>query len=337
MKIGAEGSKYLHGREIGIFKAMDVAKSHDLEGISFKTILDLSLNLDPGELKAAREYADELGLYLDVGLVKINPYNIPESPEIRKIGDGDTRRGFERMIAACRSIDCRELCVVTANYQYYPNRFAFDRFRSDVSWNDQLAATLRFIQILAPCLRDQECRLNIETHEEITSFEVVRLVESAGSDIVGVTFDTGNVLARGENPVAAARRVAPFTHSTHVKDAILFFDVNGLVRQPRPCGEGILDWPNILSILKEYEPDLHLTLEDHKGLMPVEIYLPEWISAHPDLSVEELAQVVRLAKLSEEKIQKKLIEDPISYEAISWDEQMFSRMGKSINYLRSIM
>jgi len=71
--------------------------------------------------------------------------------------------------------------------------------------------------------------------------------------------------------------------------------------------------------------------------MPIEIYLPEWISAHPDLSVDELAQVVRLAKLSEEKIQRKLIEDPISYEAISWDEQMFSRMGKSINYLRSIM
>ena len=90
----------------------------------------------------------------------------------------------------------------------------------------------------------------------------------------------------------------------HIKDAILFFDQFGLVRQPRPCGEGILDWKAILSILGQYSPDLNLTLEDHKGLMPIEIYSSEWMAAHPDLTVEELASLVRLARLSEEKIQK---------------------------------
>ena len=34
MKIGAEGSKYLNSRKIGVFKAMDLAKAHHLEGIT---------------------------------------------------------------------------------------------------------------------------------------------------------------------------------------------------------------------------------------------------------------------------------------------------------------
>ena len=80
------------------------------------------------------------------------------------------------MAAACRSIYCTELCVVTANNQYFPNRFAFDRFRTDVDWEDQLAITAKFISSLAPCLCDLGCCLNIETYEEITSFEVVCLV-----------------------------------------------------------------------------------------------------------------------------------------------------------------
>jgi sugar phosphate isomerase/epimerase len=337
VKIGAEGSKYLNSHKIGVFKAMDLAKDHHLEGITFKTVLDLSPSLDAGELRAVKQYAGECGLYMEIGLGKINPFNTPEAPEVRKLGEGDFRRAFERMVAACRSIDCTDLCVVTANYQYYPNRFAYDRFRTDVDWADQLAITAKFITRLAPCLRDLGCRLNIETHEEITSFEVVRLVESAGPDVAGITFDTGNVLARGEDPVAAARRVAPYAHSTHIKDAILFFDENGLVRQPRPCGEGILDWETILPILAEYSPNLNLTLEDHKGLMPIEIYSSEWIAAHPDLNAEELASLVHLAQLSGEKIHKGKILDPQSYEIIPWEDQMFTRMEISLSYLQEII
>jgi sugar phosphate isomerase/epimerase len=39
----------------------------------------------------------------------------------------------------------------------------------------------------------------------------VRLVEHIGPEVLGITFDTGNVLARCEDPVAAARRVAPMS------------------------------------------------------------------------------------------------------------------------------
>ena len=41
--------------------------------------------------------------------------------------------------------------------------------------------------------------MNIETHDEITSFEILRLIERVGADCVGVVFDTANGLQRGEH------------------------------------------------------------------------------------------------------------------------------------------
>lgn len=279
MKIVAEGSKYLDSRRIGVFQAIDLAVQHPLQGITFKTVLDLSPTLDMGALRDVRNYTQEKGLYLEIGLGKINPFNTAEDPEVRQLGNGDFRLGFERILAACRAIDCTECFVVTGNYQYYSKCFAFDSFRSDVDWADQLAMAEKILLRVALCLRDLGCCLNIETHEEITSFEVVRLVERIEPNALGVTFDTGNVRARG---------VASYTHTIHIKDAILFADRDTHVRQPRPCGQGILDWKNIFSILAEYSPALNLTLEDHKGLIPIELNCAEWKAVYPDLDEREL-------------------------------------------------
>jgi len=71
-------------------------------------------------------------------------------------------------------------------------------------------------------------------------------VEGAGPDLAGITFDTGNVPARGEDPLAAVPRVAPYVHSTRIKDAILFFDGSGLVtshaRAARALSTGSRYW-----------------------------------------------------------------------------------------------
>jgi sugar phosphate isomerase/epimerase len=337
MKVGIEGNHTFNCREVGVKRVLDLAGEHRLDGVFFKTVLYFSPTLDAGALRDVRAYADERGLYLEVGLGRINPYNTAESPEIRRLGDGDYRRGFERMIAAAAAMGCTELLAGTGTWKDYPGRYAFDRFRTDALWADQLQATAHFLAQLAPCLRDHGCRIDVETHEEITSFEVVRLVESIGPDALGVTFDTGNVLARCEDPVAAARRVAPYVHLMHVKDAILTFDPHGLVRQPRACGEGIIAWETILPILHQAAPDLHLSLEDHRGFMLLEIYDPEWLAAHPDLTTAELAQVVRLAQLSEAKIARGEIMPPAAYDAEPWEEQRIRRLEASRDYLRALI
>lgn len=303
MRIGVDGRKLPGAPNRSPVENLDHAASLGMEGVFFRTLMDLTPTLDAGLLRELRERADELGLYLEMGLAKVNPYANAEAPEVRELGGGDYLRGMTAMMEAAATIDCRELWVATANYKpRLPGFYVFDRFRTDVTWEEQLEATRRFLHRLAPAARDLGCHLNLETHEEVTSFELVRLVEDVGPDVLGITFDTGNVIARAEDPVASARRVAPYVRMSHVRDVALFATDYGIGRMLAPCGEGVIDWPTVLSILLEQAPDLNLSIENSRDrtVMPMHVYDPVWLDGHPDLTTVELAEMFRLTRLYEE-------------------------------------
>ncbi|CAB5281940.1 Xylose isomerase-like TIM barrel [Burkholderia multivorans] len=202
-----------------------------------------------------RAKADALGLYIEAGIGKINPYCSAEAPELRAIGHGDIIAGCVRMIEASAAIGCHELWVSPGNFKpAFRGRLAVDRFRTDVTWDEQLLAIEKVLHKLAPAARANGTHLNIETHDEITSFEILRLIERVGADCTGVVFDTANVLQRGEHPVFAARRLAPHVRQTHIKDAYVARAPGGLDFQTRRCGEGIVDFETIIPILADANP-----------------------------------------------------------------------------------
>jgi sugar phosphate isomerase/epimerase len=263
----------------------------------------MSPTLDHGELREIKAHADSLGMYVESGLGKANPYASPEAPELRAAGDGDILLGFRRMLEACRAADVAEVWVGTANYKSaYRGHLAYDRFRTDVTWQEQLQATERFLHKLAPIARDLGIHMNLETHEEITTWEVVRLVEAVGPDALGITFDVANVLQRGEDPVAAAHRVAPYVRQTHLKDFALTFTEDGILRQARPCGQGVVDYDTVLPLICRDRPShlnaLNLTIENSSvhGRGLIDIWHPAWMPAHPDLAPAEVARFFRLVK-----------------------------------------
>ncbi|BBH70206.1 sugar phosphate isomerase [Actinoplanes sp. OR16] len=300
MRIGTDTSKFPGAAEKGAHWTLDRIHELGLDGAFFRTAFALSPSLDPGELAEVSAHARELGLYLEVGTAKVNPFATPEAPEIRRLGDGDYLLGMRRIIEALAAAGVRELWTATANYQFkIQGLYACDRFRTDVDWADQLRATAGVLRRLAPVLRDLGCHLNIETHEEITSYEVVRLVEDAGPDAFGITFDTANVVVRGEDPVRAAHRVAPYTRQSHVRDVALAFTDDGIGRFLAPCGQGVIDWPALLTPLIEQAPHATLSIEGivrGRAEMPLFVDDPVWQAGHPDLTVAELAEIYRLTR-----------------------------------------
>ncbi|MGO4139634.1 TIM barrel protein, partial [Rhizobium brockwellii] len=88
------------------------------------------------------------------------------------------------------------------------------RFRTDVTWEEPLLGIEKVLRPLAPVARANGAHMNIENHDEITSFEILRLIEKVGADCVGVFFDTANGLQRGEHPVFAVKRLAPHIRQT---------------------------------------------------------------------------------------------------------------------------
>jgi sugar phosphate isomerase/epimerase len=111
--------------------------------------------------------------------------------------------------------------------------------------------------------------LAIENHIDYTSAEIEEILQRVGSDSLRVNFDTGNTLRMMEDPVAAARRLGPYTVATHTKDV----DACRHVRPEEwyffssvPVGTGLIDMPGVVRALKEsgYDGVLAVESDHHK-------------------------------------------------------------------------
>jgi sugar phosphate isomerase/epimerase len=294
--IGVDTSK-LPGAGAAASRVLDLAAALGYGGVLFRSVTELSPTVDSRELLEVRQHADDLGLHLEAGIAKVNPYMTAELPAVRDLGDGDYVRALVRMLEACAVAGIRDAWTATANWKrQYPGIFQYDRFRTDAPWSDQLRAIERLLLALRPVLRDTGIHLNLETHEEITSFEVIRLVEAVGPDVLGITFDVANVVVRGEDPVAAARRCAPYTRMSHLRDVRLTASPTGFTRHVVPCGAGVIDWPGVLAELAA-APLPMWTVEGlepggGRSAKPVDIRDPRWQAGHPDLVPGELAALL---------------------------------------------
>ncbi|MFD6698585.1 MULTISPECIES: sugar phosphate isomerase/epimerase family protein [unclassified Microbacterium] len=301
MRIGADvkfsgGSSTLAPSPVA---TLDVLEELGFRGILVRTLDEAFPTLDPVGIAAFAREADARGFAVQVGVGKINPYMTAELPRVRDLGDGSYLAGMQRLIRICAEYGWTEPWTASGGYKHgLPAPYCFDRFRTDVTWADQLEATSRFIGKLAPTLRATDVRLNIETHEEITTRELLRLVAEHGDDVLGVCLDPANLPVRGEAFGPAVDRVAAITRTTHLRDAIVARSEHGLSRFLAPVGDGAIDWRPLLATLLTASPDVQLFIEGIGGSRAEMILDPEdplWRAADPGLDDIELAELGRLA------------------------------------------
>ena len=303
-------------------ETLDWLKGHGFAGALFGGLGSFSANLDPVELQQARDRADSMELYTEVSVSNCNPHQVKRPLD-------EYRKEMERQIELAAGCGWHELHTAFGGGE--------ERYRDSVSWQDQLADAALFIRSLAPVLRAHESRINVETHGDVTTFELIRLVEDVGPDIAGICLDTANLFCQCEHPTRAVRRAAPYVHMTHIKDAMITFIDSGYRRQSLPPGRGILDWRTILPILFEYEPNLRLSIEDHKWLFDFHVFDPHWLRLHPDLVLEEFASVMQIAWICQQKMARDELPDPEIYNAIPYLEQLEERLGFGRDYLNGLL
>jgi len=292
----SDGASILAADPLGTMDALDRL---GFKGILLRALDDAFPTLDAGDIAAFAREAEARGFMVRAGLGKINPYMTAELPRIRRLGEGSYLAGMERLVAICAEHGWTEAWTATGGFKRdLPAPYCFDRFRTDVTWEAQLGATRRFVERLAPALRRHGVRLNIETHEEITTHEIMRLVEDCGADILGVCLDPANLPVRGEAVLPASRRVAADTHLTHLRDAVLVRREVGISRFLAPLGQGQIDWKPLLGALLAESPDVGLFIEGIGGAraeMLLDPADPHWRAAHPDLDADELRELEALA------------------------------------------
>jgi sugar phosphate isomerase/epimerase len=168
-----------------------------------------------------------------------------------------------------------------------------------------LRETARALRAERPMFEAHGITLAIETHFEFTTFELVRLFEMAGAEPgggLGVCLDTMNLLTMCEDPVSATERILPWVVTTHIKDGGVLLGADGLVTFTAETGRGVVDLTAIFALLaKARKGGVNLSIEDHGGQFSVPIFDPGFRAGFPDLTLDELCSLLRLAHRTQER------------------------------------
>jgi sugar phosphate isomerase/epimerase len=329
LKVGLDQNSLNHLPGLKGIQILELARSLGLEGVQFLDICEVSPRIDRRQLQEVYAHAKQHGMYLEVGLLCINPHQ--PHKKLLEDGGGDLLKGLRRhleMIAevslGSRSVRC---------YIGGPG----DRLRGRIPWRQQIDDTITVAKGVAPLLRDLSLKLAIENHADLSTYELLEIVSKIGSDVAGICLDTGNTMVAMEEPLAATKRAAPFTVATHLKDAIIVFGDDGLVLSPRSVGQGVLPVAEIIQVLNSANPNIALSIEDYGMLLSVELFNDEYVSSFAEVSPNELAHLVRLARASEQSISEGIVASPLAVERIPWSVRAKERLDASARFVNVVI
>lgn len=284
--------------------------------------LQTSVPDDPGELREAFNLAAALGLYLE-------PYAwLP----VHWRGDAEL---IERRRATLPVL-C-QACAERGIQAMHCSVGARERFEDPKRWKTFVATTADCIRGLAPMLRDHGVRLGIENHWDFTTYEIIEIAERAGRDVVGVGLDTGNLPILAEAPDRGVERSAPYAVTLQLKDVYLFTTPRGAARPVVPSGQGQIGLAEAVRELRQQNPRLNFTIEDHSVIYNVDYFEPSWLEAVPELTTYDVATTARLAGEGDRWLREHLVPDPHAAELVPWSIRGPGRLKADILAVRKML
>lgn len=126
----------------------------------------------------------------------------------------------------------------------------------------QLNTVVEDIQNILDVAKDLNIRLAIENHATFSSEDLLYIIKTIDDDFVGVCLDTMNSILLLEPPLTTAQALIPYAFTVHLKDFTIerypeYFRIVGVA-----LGEGIVNFPRVIQMLKEskLDPTVHLEL-----------------------------------------------------------------------------
>jgi len=136
------------------------------------------------------------------------------------------------------------------------------------------------IRELLPEFESRKIRLAIENHDRFKAREFEQIVQSAGSDMVGICLDSVNSMGAGEGFETVSEILLPYTINLHLKD----FSIRrvshkmGLIIEGTPAGKGML---NIIELVDK------LSVNNSCNSAILELWTPPEASIEDTLRKEE--------------------------------------------------
>jgi sugar phosphate isomerase/epimerase len=135
---------------------------------------------------------------------------------------------------------------------------------------------------------DAGVELALETYEQVSSTDLVALVEEIGDARLGICLDPANSVASLENPRDVIERTAPYVKNIHVKD-FAFTRRGGWVGftlEGAPLGTGLLDYDYLLETVRPNERGINQVIEHW---LPLHDTIDETVQLENDWNDHNLA------------------------------------------------
>jgi len=198
-------------------------------------------SLETGYARKVRRRAEALGMYVEVSASL--PRDATELPR------------FQQTVRAAKQAGAtviRSVMLSGRRYESFDSGESFEQFAVQ-SWKSLATAE--------PVLRKQRMKLALENHKDWRVDEMLAMLKRLSSEFVGVCVDTGNNIALLEDPLAVVRAFAPHAYSVHLKDMAVEAYDQGFYLAEVPFGEGFLDLPKIVQVLRQAQPGARFNLE----------------------------------------------------------------------------
>jgi sugar phosphate isomerase/epimerase len=231
------------------------AAALEVDGVSLETCFLESA--DESYLKRIREMLDEGKLEPVVAWGHPNGFEGGKNPAVSE--------DLKRHLKTCEMLGATVMRIVGSSLYFRNEPRA-----------PQIRRLSRLLKEPAKMAGDRGIRLAMENHFDFTADEILEILGNVSSEYLGITYDTGNALRIGDDPVKAAKKLGPHIFATHTKDVAPIYGGD-----PRdwfyfacvPVGKGVIDFPALVKTLEG---------AGYRGLFAIEIDYP-----HPDYAEED--------------------------------------------------
>lgn len=185
------------------------------------------------EFRAMRTIAQESGLFIELGMRNLTEQNLQRHFEIADV------------------LSSRFLRVVLGDNSNYREEDPDRLIQQSCSVLKNALSELKSLGLT----------IGIENHFDVTTDNLVRLVQEIDDEHVGLIFDTTNCLGFIQTPEDALAMIGPYLVSVHLKDYMVHKVEAGYLIRGTILGQGWLPVEKILDAVRSYNPKVSIILE----------------------------------------------------------------------------
>jgi len=198
---------------------------------------------------------------------------------------------FEKQVLTAKAAGATVVRTVVIPGRRYEQFSSADEFSRS---SQRAAERLRTVE---PIMAKHRMRLAVENHKCHRVDERLAFMKQLSSEWIGICVDTGNSFALCEDPLEVVRAYAPFAFSVHVRDQAVQDYEEGFLFTDTALGQGFLDVPATVRVLREARPELRFNLEMiTRDPLRVPVLTPRYWVTMPNVPATDLARTLRTVK-----------------------------------------